>query len=295
MASVLNDRKVRRRLTDEHGITIPVTTAAIPAWHNTTTDRVTIDAQDVPAGHLEMVGDLQAGLDRAQHSCLQERMAELPGVKATSVKAAARRASDWAEPQPEWGLAGNAAFVIGPRSMTQGLNLHGRVFLHSYEPGLDVDGSTLELLLTAPMVVTQWINNQYYFATVDPQHFGAGDKTTHNVVGDYGVFSGAGGDLRVGLPWQGVFREQPGEGARWAHEPLRLQVVVYAEPADIVRVLDQHPEVAALVTNEWIALAAIDPRSGDAFALGTDLQWHDWLGEADTISLISKGLTDAGR
>jgi uncharacterized protein YbcC (UPF0753/DUF2309 family) len=60
-------------------------------------------------------------------------------------------------------------------------------------------------------------------------------------------------------------------------------VVVYAEPDDIVRVLDAHPEVAALVANEWIALAAIDPRSGDAFALGTDLQWRSWLGDTITV------------
>ena len=290
MSAILNDSKVRRRLADEHGITIPASTTAVPAWHNTTTDEVTIDAQDVPSSHREHIADLRVMLAQAQNSCLNERMAELPAASSTTARAAFRRASDWAEPQPEWGLAGNAAFVIGPRSMTKGLNLRGRVFLHSYEPGLDVDGSTLELLLTAPMVVTQWINNQYYFATVDPEHFGAGDKTTHNVVGDYGVFSGAGGDLRVGLPWQGVFREQPGPDARWMHEPLRLQVVVYAEPDDIVRVLDAHPQVGALVANEWIALAAIDPRTGDAFALGTDLQWRDWLATTPETVLTSKGL-----
>ena len=145
-----------------HGITVPDSTAAVPAWHNTTTDAVTIDAADVPASHRAKVAELQAHLTAAQTGCLRERMAELPGVRGTDAVAADRRSADWAEPQPEWGLAGNAAFVIGPRSMTKGLNLRGRVFLHSYEPGLDVDGSTLELLLTAPMVVTQWINNQYY-------------------------------------------------------------------------------------------------------------------------------------
>ena len=287
MAAILNDPKVRRRLAAEHGITVPATTAAIPAWHNTTTDAITIDAQDVPASHLPQVESLREVLAQAGESCLQERMAELPGVRATTPAAAFRRASDWAEPQPEWGLAGNAAFVIGPRSMTKGLNLRGRVFLHSYEPGLDVDGSTLELLLTAPMVVTQWINNQYYFATVDPQHFGAGDKTTHNVVGDFAVVSGAGGDLRVGLPWQAVYRAQPEAGGELMHEPLRLQVLVYAEPDDILRVLDAHPHVAALVANEWIALAAIDPRTGDAHALGTDLQWRDWLGEPATADVLT--------
>ncbi len=275
---------MRRRLSAEHGITVPADTVALPAWHNTTTDEVTIDPQDVPLAHTVRAAALREMLAAAQRGCLKERMPELPGVAGTDPSDAFRRASDWAEPQPEWGLAGNAAFVIGPRSMTKGLNLRGRVFLHSYEPGLDVDGTTLELLLTAPMVVTQWINNQYYFSTVDPQHFGAGDKTTHNVVGDYAVFSGAGGDLRVGLPWQGVFREQPGPGARWMHEPLRLQVVVYAEPEDIVRVLDAHPHVAALVANAWIALAAIDPRTGEAYALERDLQWRGWLDQPMTAN-----------
>lgn len=284
MAAILNDPRVRRRLSAEHGITVPADTVALPAWHNTTTDEVTIDPQDVPLAYTVRAAALREMLAAAQRGCLKERMPELPGVAGTDPSDAFRRASDWAEPQPEWGLAGNAAFVIGPRSMTKGLNLRGRVFLHSYEPGLDVDGTTLELLLTAPMVVTQWINNQYYFSTVDPQHFGAGDKTTHNVVGDYAVFSGAGGDLRVGLPWQGVFREQPGPGARWMHEPLRLQVVVYAEPEDIVRVLDAHPHVAALVANAWIALAAIDPRTGEAYALERDLQWRGWLDQPMTAN-----------
>ena len=290
MAAVVNDPRVRRRLRQEHGITIPESTVAVPAWHNTTTDQVLIEEQDVPDSHRQKVGALRADLAAAGASARAERMVELPGVSGVDARAAARRAADWAEPQPEWGLAGNAAFVIGPRAMTKGLNLSGRVFLHSYEPGLDVDGSTLELLLTAPMVVTQWINNQYYFATVDPQHFGAGDKTTHNVVGDYAVFSGAGGDLRVGLPWQGVFREQPLNEANWMHEPLRLQVVVYADPADIVTVLDQHPDVAALVANEWIALAAIAPGTGEAFALGTDLQWQPWLARSNdqAVSVMSK-------
>jgi uncharacterized protein YbcC (UPF0753/DUF2309 family)/formate hydrogenlyase subunit 3/multisubunit Na+/H+ antiporter MnhD subunit len=274
MAAILNDSRVRRRLAADHGIHLPSSTAAVPALHNTTTDEVQIDPRDVPTSHADLVGDLRRWVQVARRACAAERELDLPGRAGVH-----RRAADWAEPQPEWGLAGNAAFVIGPRRMTKGLNLRGRVFLHSYEPGLDVDGSILELLLTAPMVVTQWINNQYYFATVDPERFGAGDKTTHNVVGDYGVVSGAGGDLRVGLPWQAVYAEQPGSGALPAHEPLRLHVVVYADPAEIRQVLESHREVADLVANEWIALAAIDPRTGEAWGLGRDLQWRPWLGE----------------
>ena len=42
------------------------------------------------------------------------------------------RSRDWANPRPEWGLSGNAAFLIGRRTLTKGLDLGGRVFLHSY-------------------------------------------------------------------------------------------------------------------------------------------------------------------
>jgi hypothetical protein len=34
-----------------------------------------------------------------------------------------------------------------------------------------------------------------------------------------------------------------------------------------------------LVANEWIALAAIDPATGEAYSLGTDMQWRGWLGD----------------
>ena len=43
------------------------------------------------------------------------------------------RSLDWAQVYPEWGLAGNAAFVIAPREVSRGVNLQRRVFLHSYE------------------------------------------------------------------------------------------------------------------------------------------------------------------
>src|SRR5690606_9583911 len=46
MAEILNDPQVRDRLAGEYGIRIPDTTVALPAWHNTTTDEVHIDAED---------------------------------------------------------------------------------------------------------------------------------------------------------------------------------------------------------------------------------------------------------
>ncbi|EQD58225.1 hypothetical protein B1A_10891, partial [mine drainage metagenome] len=77
-----------------------------------------------------------------------------------------KRAHDWAEVRPEWGLSGNAALVIGNRSLTSGLNLSNRVFLQEYNHGDDPKGKWLETLLSGPMVVAWWINLEHYFSSV---------------------------------------------------------------------------------------------------------------------------------
>jgi uncharacterized protein YbcC (UPF0753/DUF2309 family) len=61
--------------------------------------------------------------------------------------------------------------------------------------------------MTAPMIVAQWINCQYLFSTIDNEAFGAGDKTTQNVIGGFGVVQGSGGDLCTGLPRQSLFHD----------------------------------------------------------------------------------------
>ena len=121
------------------------------------------------------------------------------------------------------GLAGNAAFVIARRAgKSHGAMLDGRCFLHDYDASQDPDGSVLELLMTAPMLVTHWINWQYHASTCDPVRLGSGNKTPHNVVeATIGVFENNGGDLRIGLSRQSLH-----DGERWVHEPLRLTVVI---------------------------------------------------------------------
>ena len=64
-----------------------------------------------------------------------------------------RRARDWAQTRPEWGLAGNAAFIAAPRARTRAVDLEGRAFLHDYDWRQDQEGKVLELIMTAPMVV----------------------------------------------------------------------------------------------------------------------------------------------
>src|SRR3712207_8571889 len=47
-------------------------------------------------------------------------------------------------------------------------------------------GRLLEFIMTAPLIVAQWINAEYYFSTVDPERYGSGSKVYHNVTGRIG-------------------------------------------------------------------------------------------------------------
>ena len=123
----------------------------------------------------------------------------------------------------------------------------------------DNDLSILELIMTAPMVVTNWINMQYYASTVNPKHFGAGNKTINNVVGEFGCIEGNEGDLLNGLWEQSV----PYKGD-YFHEPIRLQVFIEAETWAIDKVMDKHQLVRDLVENNWLRLISICPTTGES-------------------------------
>ncbi|MBC7834487.1 MAG: DUF2309 family protein, partial [Phycisphaerales bacterium] len=185
-----------------------------------------------------------------------------------------RRAHNWAEPRPEWGQAGCAAFIAAPRGFTRGVDLGGRAFLHSYDWRRDAGFATLELILTAPVVVASWISLQYFGSAVAPEVFGAGNKLLHNVVGGFGVVEGNGGTLRAGLPWQAVH-----DGAGLVHEPLRLSVLIEAPQAAIAAILARHDAVRALFDNGWLHLLVLEEgrvaaryRPGCSWDTGEDLR-----------------------
>ncbi|MDM1903660.1 DUF2309 domain-containing protein [Mycobacteroides abscessus] len=254
-AHILNQTDVRKNLRPI-GIDIPEHTHVLAGLHDTATDRITIlDTHLIPASHRADVDRLNADLARAGRALAAERCAALPGARRMSPRAAARhvgrRSVDWAQVYPEWALAGNAAFVIAPRELTRDIDLQRRTFLHSYDATLDADGTALETILTAPLVVAQWINCQYYFSTVAPEVFGAGTKTVHNVVGNAGVIAGHVGDLRLGLPWQSV-----GHQGQLVHEPQRLLAIVQAPLARIDTVIDRNPILQQLFGNDWVGVAA---------------------------------------
>ncbi len=259
LAALLNQPALRLALR-ARGIHLPADTIAVAALHNTATDEVRLfDLDALPPSHGPDVERLRRALDDAGRRTRAERAPSL-GLGALVDRPSAllreirRRARDWAQTRPEWGLADNAAFIVAPRSRTRGTDLAGRAFLHDYQWREDPDGRVLELIMTAPMVVAHWINLQYYASTVAPERYGSGNKVLHNVAcGHIGLFEGNTGDLRVGLSRQSVH-----DGVRWRHTPLRLSVFIEAPRDMIDRVLAGHTTVRQLVENEWLHLFRLD-------------------------------------
>lgn len=253
-AALLNDPAVRQGLAARN-ILIPADTIFLGGLHNTTTDEVEVfNMETLPAGHAEDAALLLKALKEAAAAARRERA---PYLRITDNEAldqqVSARSRDWSQVRPEWGLAGNAAFIAAPRDRTRNLNLSGRAFLHTYDWREDKEFSVLELIMTAPMVVASWINLQYFASSVNNQRFGSGNKTLHNVVGALGVLEGNGGDLRVGLPWQSVH-----DGERLIHEPVRLSVVIEAPIEAINAVIAKRKEVRDLVEHQWLHLFAVD-------------------------------------
>lgn len=256
LATILNDPDVRAGLA-ERGIAIPDTTWFVAGEHNTTTDEVSIfDRSTVPESHRNDLAALTASLVKAG-ALNRDRRAALLGRNAADLLTGAVH---WGEVRPEWGLAGNAAFIVGPRALTRDIDLESRAFLHSYDWEADTDGTALTTILTAPMVVAQWINCQYLFSTLDNDRYGSGDKTTQNVVGGIGVLQGNGGDLRVGLPRQSLFAD---DGTPF-HVPQRLLAIVLAPFERVERVVESNDILGRLFGKGWVTLVAIDPRTGKA-------------------------------
>jgi len=248
LANLLNDPEARAGLPG-HGIEIPEDTIFVAGLHETTTDDVTVFHKDIDGLSRSALSHVETWLKRAGVLTRAERAPKLPRTRFRSMAA---RAVNWAEVRPECGLAGCAAFIAAPRNVTSRSNLEGRAFLHSYDWQMDEDFKTLELILTAPVVVASWISLQYYGSAVAPESFGGGNKLIHNAVGGIGVIEGNGGRLYAGLPWQAVH-----DGTRLVHEPLRLSVLIEAPETAIAEVLEAHPDVQALFDNGWLHLFAL--------------------------------------
>ncbi|MBT5029082.1 MAG: DUF2309 domain-containing protein [Nitrospina sp.] len=273
-ATMANEPEVRRILK-EKGLPIPDDTWFLPGKHNTTTDRVEFyDLEELPDSHKEDLQALNKDLKEAGAKQALERCHRIPSAptEISPEQALAHvdeRSCDWANPRPEWGLAGNGAFLIARRTLTKGLDLGGRVFLHSYDPVADPQGAILEKIMTAPLIVGEWINTGYYFSAVDPWTYGSGSKVLHNVVGGVGMMLGTQSDLQMGFPLQTV-----NNGDTHYHEPMRLLAVIEHTPSVISSIIQKHSILQQLFHNEWLNLVALDPNSFEFHRYNPDATWE---------------------
>lgn len=277
LAGMANNPRVRERLA-KNGLLIPADTHFLAGQVDTTTDEARLfDLDDVPATHVGDVARLIEDLKQAGRRTSRDRCARLPDVPSDLTEDQAslqvrRRSADWSQVRPEWGLSGNAAFIIGRRELTKTLNLDGRVFLHSYDYREDPTERLLEVLMTAPQVVAQWINMEHYFSTADNEVYGGGSKIYHNVVGRIGIMSGPWSDLRLGLAWQTMMN-----GDVPYHEPMRLLTVIEAPRARIEKLIARHEVLQHYYHHEWVHLIALDPVDG---------AWYRYL-PSGTWSLVA--------
>jgi uncharacterized protein YbcC (UPF0753/DUF2309 family) len=279
LAAMANNQKVRERLS-KTGLEIPSDTHFLAGQIDTTTDEVHLfDLEDVPPTHRKDVARLLDNLNDAARLTSQERYARFPEVGSvlSPEDAHARvqvRSADWSQVRPEWGLSGNTSFIIGRRELTKGLNLAGRVFLHSYDYREDPTNLLLEVILTGPQVVGQWINMEHYFSTVDNEVYGSGSKVYHNVVGRLGIISGPWSDLRSGLASQTVM-----SGEAPYHEPMRLLTVVEAQRANIDKLIGRHEVLQRFYRNEWVHLVSVDPVDKGLYRFRPDGDWAPLKGK----------------
>ncbi len=247
-AQILNRAEIRDKVA-LLGIDIPKNTVFIAACHDTCLDKVMWyeDPQLLSQSQKKSLQEIKKHAFVAGQSCQQERIKLLPGDKNVF-----RRAKHWAELIPEWGLANNAAMVIGPRTLTESLDLSRRVFLHSYDANIDPNGTLLANIFSGPVVVAHMINSQYYFSATDPLNYSSGNKAVHNLLPNIGVMEGNQSDLKYGLPEQSVFFQ-----TQRLHEPQRLWVYIDAEDTIIQKLISENETVNALVKGHWITVKSL--------------------------------------
>ena len=280
VAALMNETAVREGLA-ERGITIPGDTLFLAAQHDTTLDEVEIfDTGEIPDSHRE---ELNCLVGKFEAACGATRRTRAPGLGILEaddlVSELEKRAEDWAQMRPEWGLAGCSAFIAAPRARTLGIDLGGAAFLHDYVWQEDTGFQTLESILTAPTVVASWISLQYSASAADNRTFGSGNKLLHNVVGRLGVLEGNGGDLRSGLPFQSIH-----DGQEFVHSPARLAVLVDAPLEAISAILARHENLAQLVHNGWIQLFAMNAAGGVGYVYLGDGRWNEMKSRPQTLA-----------
>lgn len=266
-AQMANRPEVRRLLA-ARGLPIPAETWFVGGERNTASNDLTLyDTELVPEQLRALLARAVDALERARQHEAHERCRRFRSAPAwlpplASLWHVQARATDLAQPRPEYGHATNALCVVGRRARTRGLFLDRRAFLVSYDPAGDPDGEQLARLLAAVVPVVVGISLEYYFGYVDPTGYGSGTKLPHNVTALLGVMDGAQSDLRTGLPWQMLE----------IHEPVRLVLAVEAAPGILRRIIAHDEALARLVRGRWLWLAALEPGAGRITELDLEVE-----------------------
>lgn len=253
-AQMANDAGVRGILS-QRGISIPDQTQFIPALHDTTRDEVTYFdlthlRDPLSPEFLSFRSTMQEALRRNAHErCRWFELGPKAGNHQTAAEHVKLRASSIFEPRPELNHSNNLYCIVGRRTLSRGLFMDRRSFLHSYDPKTDPEGRILARIFSQVIPVCGGINLEYYFSRIDNSMYGAGTKLPHNVVGLLGVANGVEGDLRTGLPSQMIE----------VHEPARLLIAV-EQTTDVVDLaLSQIGTLKEWLDNQWVRVAAINP------------------------------------
>ncbi len=268
-ADLANRPEVRIGLR-ARGIEVPESTVFVGGIHHTSSDAIVFaDLDRVPDTHREDLARLRQALDAGRARSAQERCRRFESAPPDPTPQAAlrhveARATALSEPRPELGHCTNAACIVGRRSLSRGVFLDRRAFLVSYDPDGDVSGAILERTLVAVAPVGAGISLEYLFSCVDVAAYGCGTKLPHNVVGMLGVMDGPSSDLRTGLTKQMIE----------IHEPMRLLLIVEAEPERLEAIAARQAGIRQLVVNEWIQLVSLSPSSG-SMRRWTPTGWRD--------------------
>lgn len=270
--AAMANRPAVRKLLAERGIAIPDDSWFIGAEHNTCDEEITwYDMAELPAARTPALQRFMADMAHAQRMSAHERCRRLASApRQPTPQQALRhfwdRAADFSQARPELGHATNASALVGRRSLTQGAFFDRRLFLISYDPSQDSDGTILEGILLAVGPVGAGINLEYYFSTVNNERLGCGSKVPHNLTGFCAVMEGSGSDLRTGLPLQMVE----------IHEAMRLQIVVEAKTAILEHIYARQPDLQQLIGGGWVHLSAKDPDSGEIFVFQRGTGFVPW-------------------
>ncbi|MBF0628913.1 MAG: DUF2309 domain-containing protein [Magnetococcales bacterium] len=285
-AAMANHPEVRLRLKSQ-GIEIPSDTWFMGGEHNTGNEQlVWFDLDHLPATQRPALARLNDHLEAARLGSAHERARRLASAPhGPSAKAALahmmRRGVDFSQARPELGHATNAVALIGRRSVTRGVFFDRRMFLISYDPTRDPEGTIVEGILLAAGPVGAGISLEYYFSSVDNERFGCGTKVAHNLIGLFGVMDGTASDLRTGLPRQMIE----------IHEPMRLLVVVEQKTEILTAIYLRQEPIRELVGQGWIELAAMDPESGEIQHFSPRLGWQAWQGDGLPLPVVPDSTT----